>query len=108
MLSAFKPYIYGTVIVAVITSIGFAINTFHYKPISDLEKSNAVKERFIIDSAKKHRELIEAYEKNFNEMYDKLYMCEQNTTKKKLDGIIEGLGGNDEADVIIDFSNILY
>lgn len=97
MLWQAKLIQYGLTAAFIISICSYTIYKFHYQPINKLTAQISYKD-----------ETIKAYEKEISNMYSNLYNCEQNLSKNKLDGIIEGLGGEDEEDIIIDFSNITY
>ena len=80
-----KNMLYLVLIVSALVAIGFAIVTWHYKPLGD-------KDSTISEQAK----LIKKYEDLVNEAYSKLYTCENNNTATGLDGYINGIGENNE------------
>lgn len=102
-LTPLKTYFYIAVFLVFFLSISYAVYEFHYAPINKL--NNEKKDLSAI--IEKRDAVISAYEKEITSVYQKLYDCEQDSVKNKLDGIIEGIGDDNET-VIIDFDNITF
>lgn len=111
MLTQVKIAIVLVLVAVITTTVAWVVYEFHHKPIAILNKTIGHKDDVI---AEKNRVIadkdvvIKLYEKEIGKLYEEYYLCEQNSTKNKLEGIIEGLGGEDETNIVIDFSNIQY
>ncbi len=87
-----KLYIYGVATVLILTVISSSLYTWHYKPLASLSTQ------------------ADNLQTQLNIVGNRLNICEANLSKQKLQGFIDGIGGNDEGNYsdTIDFSNIVY
>ena len=93
MFTSIKAYIIGISISAIAIGAFLFLNSWHYKPIKELQSTN------------------QTLQSNLETLSSLYNICEVNLSKQAIQGYIDGVGREDNFDGkndTIDFSNIIY